>query len=121
MKFIKDLLNAVAPKENRLLAAVAFIRTFGQGIRGSAVVAVLIGTGVTVADLTSIDWVLVGYTAAAIVATALIAGLDAYFSVLSHGLNAKYTEAVITSLPKQMEANEKVAQAVDDAAKHRAA
>lgn len=115
MKFIKKLIDAVAPPENRLVAAVAFVRTFGQSIRGTGIVGALIGAGITVTDLVSIDWAGLGLGVLAIILTALITALDAYFNVLSNGLSPKYTEAVVTSLPKQIEQTQAVKDAVTEA------
>lgn len=117
MKFWKDLFNSIAPPENRLVAAVAFVRTFGQIIRGSTAVAALLGAGVTVTDLATIDWTVLGFGVASIMATALIGALDAYFNVLANGLSRKYTEAMVSSIDRQVAASDDLTDAVKAAAK----
>lgn len=86
------------PSANRVMATVAFFRTFGQTIRGSAAVGALLGAGVTVSDLATIDWTVLGFGASAIVLTALIAGADSGFNMLRNGLPESYTKAVVKSI-----------------------
>jgi hypothetical protein len=96
--FWTKLMEALAPKENRLVAAVAFFRTFGQTIRGSALIGSLLGAGVTVTEIATVDWVVLGFAAASILLTAIVSGADAYFNVLANGVSKKYAEAIQTTL-----------------------
>lgn len=114
--FITNLINALAPPENRLVAAVAGMRTFFQTIRGSAAVGAIVGAGVTVNDIVNIDWTLLGYSLLAITATATIAGLDSYFNNLANGLSPKYAEAVVATVANG-DGTDKMKDAVVEAAK----
>lgn len=117
-EFWEQVKEAIAPKANRVLATVAFIRTFGQTIRGSAIVGTALGTGFSAADFVNIDWVVVGYAAAAILATALISALDAAFGMLKGGLPEGYIRGAVKQLAVQRasQMNTGLQEAVVDAA-----
>jgi hypothetical protein len=116
--FFGQLLDSLFPPENRLVAAVAGIKTFGQTIRGSAAVGALLGAGVTVTDLANIDWTVLAFAAGSILLTSFIAGADAYFNNLANGLSPKYTDAVVKQIQRTGTApSTPLAEAVQDAAK----
>ena len=92
--FWTQLIESLAPPENRLLAAVAFVRTFRQGFKGSSIVAAGGGVTLTAAGLAEVNWVTVTYALIAVGLSGLAAGSDAYFDVLANGINSKYADAV---------------------------
>lgn len=80
------------PPANREAAGVAFIRTFWQVVRATGVLG---GAGiitVSAGDLITVDWVLVGYTAGAVLISAIGSGLLAAGDILVHGLPGAYQE-----------------------------
>jgi len=98
--FIGKVLDQLAPPENRVVAAVFFVRSFGQAVRGSSFVGTVIGAGVTVTSLTKIDLVTLGYGIAAVLLTALVVALDSYFNVLQNGVPDGYLEGAVRKLTK---------------------
>lgn len=97
--FVKQVFEYLYPAKNRVIAAVAFVRTFKQTLTGAGTV----GAGglitVTANDLALISWDIVIYTAIALVLTALIAGATAFDDVSRNGLNSKYMDAAAVIAP----------------------
>ena len=94
--FIKQVFDYLYPKKNRVIAAVAFVRTFKQALTGTTVVG---GTGliaINAQDLANLNWDIVMYTAIAVILTATIAGMSAFDDVSRNGLNSKYMDAMTT-------------------------
>lgn len=97
--FIKQVFDYLYPSKNRVIAAVAFVRTFKQALTGTTVVG---GTGliaINAQDLANLNWDIVLYTAIAVVLTATIAGVSAFDDVSRNGLNSKYMDAMTTPEP----------------------
>ena len=97
--FIEQVVEYLYPAKNRVIAAVAFVRTFKQTLTGAGTV----GAGglitVTANDLAAISWDIVIYTAIALVLTALIAAAAAFDDVSRNGLNSKYMDAAAVVAP----------------------
>ena len=97
--FIQQVIEYLYPAKNRVIAAVAFVRTFKQTLTGAGVVG---GGGlitVTANDLAAINWDIVIYTAIALVLTALIAAAAAFDDVSRNGLNSNYMDAAAVIAP----------------------
>lgn len=97
--FVKQVVEYLYPAKNRVIAAVAFVRTFKQTLTGAGVVG---GGGlitVTANDVAAINWDIVIYTAIALVLTALIAAAAAFDDVSRNGLNSKYMDAAAVVPP----------------------
>lgn len=97
--FIKQVFDYLYPAKNRVIAAVAFVRTFKQALTGTTVVG---GGGliaVNATDLANLNWEVVLYTAIAVILTATIAGASAFDDVSRNGLNSKYMDAMTTPEP----------------------
>ena len=97
--FIRQVFDYMYPAKNRVIAAVAFVRTFKQAITGTTVVG---GSGliaINATDIANLNWEVVMYTAIAVVLTALIAGASAFDDVSRNGLNSKYMDAMTTPEP----------------------
>lgn len=99
--FWRKLLDTLAPPENRLIAVVAFVRTFKQNVKSTGVIGGAAGLLITAEDIININWQLLGYTALAVAASAFLAGMDAYFDVLANGMSPKYAEALYETAQKQ--------------------
>ncbi len=97
--FIKQVFEYLYPRKNRVIAAVAFVRTFKQALTGITVVG---GSGliaVNAQDIANLNWEAVMYTAIAALLTAIIAGASAFDDVSRNGLNSKYMDAATTPEP----------------------
>lgn len=97
--FIKQVFDYLYPKKNRVIAAVAFVRTFKQALTGTTVVG---GGGliaINATDIANLNWDVVLYTAIAVILTATIAGASAFDDVSRNGLNSKYMDAATTPEP----------------------
>ena len=97
--FVKQVFDYLYPKKNRVIAAVAFVRTFKQALTGTTVVG---GSGliaINATDIANLNWDVVMYTAIAVVLTAIIAGASAFDDVSRNGLNSKYMDAATTPEP----------------------
>jgi len=97
--FVKQVFDYLYPSKNRVIAAVAFVRTFKQAITGTSVVG---GSGliaINAGDIANLNWEVVMYTAIAVVLTAIIAGASAFDDVSRNGLNSKYMDAATTPEP----------------------
>ena len=110
--FIKQVFDYLYPKKNRVIAAVAFVRTFKQALTGTTVVG---GSGliaVNATDIANLNWEVVMYTAIAVILTATIAGASAFDDVSRNGLNSKYMDAATTPEPSVIVTPEVVKQLV---------
>lgn len=96
--FWAQVFESLAPKANRVIAVVAGVRTFRQGLTGSAIVAAGGGISLTAVGLTEINWQGVALAVAAVALTSLIAAFAAFENVLQNGLSKKYTEAVVSQI-----------------------
>lgn len=115
--FLAQLSEALAPKRNRLIAAVAFVRTFRQGFNGTAVTAAGGGITLTALGLAEVNWMTVGLALGAVGIASLGAGLNAGWNVLENGLSPKYAEAVVDTIKDSGSApSTEMASAVTDAA-----
>lgn len=97
--FIRQVFEYLYPKKNRVIAAVAFVRTFKQAMTGTTVVG---GSGliaINATDIANLNWDVVLYTAIAVILTATIAGASAFDDVSRNGLNSKYMDAATTPAP----------------------
>ena len=97
--FIRQVFDYLYPAKNRVIAAVAFVRTFKQALTGTTVVG---GGGliaVNATDIANLNWDIVLYTVIAVVLTATIAGATAFDDVSRNGLNSKYMDAMTTPEP----------------------
>ncbi len=110
--FIKQVFDYLYPKKNRVIAAVAFVRTFKQAMTGTTVVGAGGLIAINAEDLANLDWNVVMYTAIAVVLTAVIAGISAFDDVSRNGLNSKYMDAATTPEPSVIVTPEVVKQLV---------
>lgn len=99
--FWRKLIDTLAPPENRLIAVVAFVRTFKQNVKSTGTIGGAAGLVITAQDVINVNWQLLGYTAIAVGLSALLAGADAYFDVLANGMSPKYAEALYETAQKQ--------------------
>ena len=110
--FVKQVFDYLYPKKNRVIAAVAFVRTFKQALTGTTVVG---GGGliaINATDIANLNWDVVLYTAIAVILTATIAGASAFDDVSRNGLNSKYMDAATTPEPSIIVTPESVKQLV---------
>ena len=110
--FVKQVFDYLYPKKNRVIAAVAFVRTFKQALTGTTVVG---GGGliaINATDIANLNWDVVLYTAIAVILTATIAGASAFDDVSRNGLNSKYMDAATTPEPSIIVTPEVVKQLV---------
>lgn len=111
-QFIRQVIDYMYPAKNRVIAAVAFVRTFKQTLTGALAVG---GTGlitVNATDVANLTWEIVGYTAVALILTALIAAGTAFDDVSRNGLNSKYMDAATTPAPEVVISADAVKQLV---------
>lgn len=97
--FIRQVIDYLYPAQNRVIAAVAFVRTFKQTFTGAFTVG---GAGlitVSASDVATITWDVVLYTAAALLLSALLSGGVAFDDVSRNGLNSKYMDAANPAKP----------------------
>jgi len=91
--FIRQVFDYLYPAKNRVVAAVAFVRTFKQTLTGAFTVG---GTGlvaINASDIASLDWSVVGWTVVAVVLSAFLSAGVAFDDVSRNGLNSKYMNA----------------------------
>lgn len=96
--FWAQLAEALAPKANRVVAAVAFVRTFRQGLNGSAITAAGGGVTLTALGIAEINWQTLGLALVAVGLTSFFAASTAWANVLQNGLSKGYTEGVVRSI-----------------------
>lgn len=106
MSFWADLGEALAPKENRLVAAVAAVRTFEQGLTGTGYISAGGVIVLTVTDFYSVDWMVVVIAAGITVLSALVSAWKAWRDVLKNGLPANYQKALYEQAQAQAQAIE---------------
>lgn len=99
MSYIGQVLEGVYPRENRVLAGVAALRTFKQTIKSAVVVAA--GGGIASVPLAATNTLPEGVTIATIaigvgllLLNAFVAAAVAWDDVAQNGLTPKYAEAV---------------------------
>lgn len=94
MSILREAMDSLFPRKNRVVAVVAGVRTFEQSVRSNLTVG---GTGaivVTASDLIAVDWSMVLWVAIALLLSALIAAYIAFADVARHGVSSKYAEAL---------------------------
>jgi hypothetical protein len=92
-QFIRQVFDYLYPSKNRVVAAVAFVRTFKQTLTGAFTVG---GTGlvaINASDISNLDWTVVMWTVIAVVLSALLSAGVAFDDVSRNGLNSKYMDA----------------------------
>lgn len=98
-QFIRQVIDYMYPAKNRVIASVAFVRTFKQTFTGTFTVG---GTGliaITAQDITAVDWTMVGWTALALFLSSVLSGAVAFDDVSRNGLNSKYMDAATIPAP----------------------
>ena len=91
--FIAQVYDYLYPSKNRVVAAVAFVRTFKQTLTGAFTVG---GTGliaINAQDIANLDWTVVGWTVLAVILSAFLSAGVAFDDVSRNGLNSKYMDA----------------------------
>ena len=97
--FVKQVFEYLYPAKNRVIAAVAFVRTFKQTLTGSLTVG---GTGliaVNATDIAQLTWDIVMYAGIAVLLSALLSAGVAFDDVSRNGLNSKYMDAANLPAP----------------------
>lgn len=97
--FIKQVFDYLYPAKNRVIAAVAFVRTFKQTIVGAFTVG---GAGlitVSATDIAQLNWDIVLATAIALFLSAVLSAGVAFDDVSRNGLNSKYMDAANPPAP----------------------
>ena len=87
--------DRLIPVDAQRAAARGFIRTFAQSLSA------LIPTSAIVVALTGDWWLAAGLGAAGAVATALMAGLASYLSILANGIPGDYEPEVTGGEPRR--------------------
>lgn len=97
--FVKQVFDYLYPKKNRVIAAVAFVRTFKQTLTGTLTIG---GTGlitINATDLAQLNWDIVIATGVAILLSAILSAGVAFDDVSRNGLNSKYMDSVNPPAP----------------------
>lgn len=97
--FVKQVIEYLYPKKNRVIASVAAVRTFRQTLVGAFTVG---GAGlitINATDLAQLNWDIVIYTAIALFLSAVISANVAFEDVSRNGLNSKYMDAANPPAP----------------------
>lgn len=97
--FIKQVIDYMYPAKNRVIAAVAFVRTFKQTFTGAFTVG---GAGlitVSATDIAVLNWDIVIATAVALFLSAVLSAAVAFDDVSRNGLNSKYMDAANPPAP----------------------
>lgn len=100
--FISQVYDYLYPAKNRVVAAVAFVRTFKQTLTGAFTVG---GTGlvaINAQDIANLNWEVVGWTVLAIVLSAILSASVAFDDVSRNGLNSKYMDVANPVAPAVM-------------------
>ena len=87
------------PSKNRVIAAVAFVRTFKQTFVGAFTVG---GAGlitVSATDIAQLNWDIVIAAAVALLLSAILSAAVAFDDVSRNGLNSKYMDAANPPAP----------------------
>lgn len=97
--FIKQVIDYMYPAKNRVIAAVAFVRTFKQTFTGAFTVG---GAGlitISATDIATLNWDIVIATAVALFLSAVLSAAVAFDDVSRNGLNSKYMDAANPPAP----------------------
>lgn len=97
--FIKQVIDYMYPAKNRVIAAVAFVRTFKQTFIGAFTVG---GAGlitVSATDIAQLNWDIVTAAAIALFLSAVLSAAVAFDDVSRNGLNSKYMDAANPPAP----------------------
>lgn len=97
--FIKQVIDYMYPAKNRVIAAVAFVRTFKQTFTGAFTVG---GAGlitISATDIAQLNWDIVLATAIALFLSAVLSAGVAFDDVSRNGLNSKYMDAANPPAP----------------------
>ena len=97
--FVKQVLDYMYPSKNRVIAAVAFVRTFKQTFVGAFTVG---GAGlitVSATDIAQLNWDIVIAAAVALLLSAVLSAAVAFDDVSRNGLNSKYMDAANPPAP----------------------
>lgn len=97
--FVKQVIDYMYPAKNRVIAAVAFVRTFKQTFTGAFTVG---GAGlitVSATDIAQLNWDIVLATAIALFLSAVLSAAVAFDDVSRNGLNSKYMDAANPPAP----------------------
>lgn len=97
--FIKQVIDYMYPAKNRVIAAVAFVRTFKQTFTGAFTVG---GAGlitISATDIAQLNWDIVLATAIALLLSAVLSAAVAFDDVSRNGLNSKYMDAANPPAP----------------------
>lgn len=98
--FIKQVFEYLYPAKNRVVASVAFVRTFKQTLTGAFTVG---GTGliaINAGDIANLNWDVVMWTVIAVVLSGLLSAGVAFDDVSRNGLNSKYMDAANPAKPE---------------------
>jgi hypothetical protein len=97
--FIRQVFDYMYPAKNRVIAAVAFVRTFKQTFTGAFTVG---GAGlitISATDIAQLNWDIVLATAIALFLSAILSAAVAFDDVSRNGLNSKYMDAANPPAP----------------------
>ena len=97
--FVKQVVEYLYPAKNRVIAAVAFVRTFKQTFVGAFTVG---GAGlitVSATDIAQLNWDIVIAAAIALFLSAVLSAMVAFDDVSRNGLNSKYMDAANPAAP----------------------
>lgn len=100
--FIQQVFDYMYPAKNRVIAAVAFVRTFKQTFTGAFTVG---GAGlitISATDIAQLNWDIVLATAIALFLSAVLSAGVAFDDVSRNGLNSKYMDAANPPAPAVM-------------------
>lgn len=97
--FIRQVFDYMYPAKNRVIAAVAFVRTFKQTFTGAFTVG---GAGlitISATDIAQLNWDIVIAAAVALFLSAVLSAAVAFDDVSRNGLNSKYMDAANPPAP----------------------
>ena len=97
--FVKQVIDYMYPAKNRVIAAVAFVRTFKQTFTGAFTVG---GAGlitISATDIAQLNWDIVLATAIALFLSAVLSAAVAFDDVSRNCLNSKYMDAANPPAP----------------------
>lgn len=97
--FVRQVIDYMYPAKNRVIAAVAFVRTFKQTIVGAFTVG---GAGlitISATDIAQLNWDIVIAAAIALFLSAVLSAMVAFDDVSRNGLNSKYMDAANPPAP----------------------
>lgn len=97
--FVRQVIDYMYPAKNRVIAAVAFVRTFKQTFTGAFTVG---GAGlitISATDIAQLNWDIVIAAAVALFLSAVLSAAVAFDDVSRNGLNSKYMDAANPPAP----------------------